>query len=133
MTGFVSNWLRHAFATTVKSHDRNDDVVDVFGGHDTAGGAGTMLPGNPAGLRFGRPGLFDVANAGLELRISDMGLQLVAQINACGLTLPWSCLVPAQLFKAVDVVIGLRPDEDRGLDNVDRCGSAYNLRCTWTN
>jgi Amt family ammonium transporter len=58
----------------------------------------------------------------------DMATQMLAQFKAVCMTLVWSGVGSAILFKLVDIVIGLRPSEDRereGLDITDHGESAY--------
>jgi Amt family ammonium transporter len=57
-----------------------------------------------------------------------MATQMLAQAKMVGMTLLWSGIGSAILFKLVDIVIGLRPSEDRereGLDITDHGESAY--------
>ena len=58
-----------------------------------------------------------------------MAAQVIAQLKAVGVTLLWSGIGSAILFKIVDVVVGLRPDEQRereGLDLTEHGERAYN-------
>jgi len=52
----------------------------------------------------------------------------MAQFKAVSMTLLWSGIGSAILFKLVDIIIGLRPSEERereGLDITDHGESAY--------
>ncbi|WP_424362091.1 hypothetical protein [Methylocystis parvus] len=56
-----------------------------------------------------------------------MAAQLISQAKAVGMTLVWSGIGSAILFKLVDIVIGLRPSEEKereGLDITDHGESA---------
>ena len=58
-----------------------------------------------------------------------MATQLIAQAKAVGLTLLWSGIGSLVLFKLVDIVMGLRPDEQserEGLDITQHGERAYN-------
>jgi Amt family ammonium transporter len=88
-----------------------DDSLDAFGVHGVGGILGTLATGlfaqtliNPAGsngLFFGNPGL------------------LVTQIVAVGVSAAYSFVLTVVLLKVIDMVVGLRIDEDdehKGLD-----------------
>jgi Amt family ammonium transporter len=88
-----------------------DDSLDAFGVHGVGGIIGTLATGlfaqtliNPAGsngLFFGNPGL------------------LVTQIVAVGVSATYSFVITVVLLKVIDMVVGLRIDEDdehKGLD-----------------
>jgi ammonium transporter, Amt family len=54
---------------------------------------------------------------------------VTAQAKAVGMTLLWSGLGSAIIFKLVDIVMGLRPTEEKereGLDITDHGERAYN-------
>jgi Amt family ammonium transporter len=80
---------------------------------------------NPA---LGGTGIYDyVAGAVGEYSFST---QMYAQVMAVIITLLWSGIGSAILFKIVDVLVGLRvrPDEEReGLDITDHGERAYNM------
>jgi Amt family ammonium transporter len=58
----------------------------------------------------------------------DMAAQMLAQVKMVCMTLLWSGIGSAILFKLVDILVGLRPSEERereGLDITDHGESAY--------
>ena len=127
--GLAAGNLCYVFTTAVKNHYQYDDALDVFGIHCISGLVGSILLALLASPRLGGTGLIDVAKAGLGLPVYDVGQQLIAQLKACAVTLIWSGLVSAQLLRVVDVLIGMRPEEDeedQGLDIVDHGERAYN-------
>ena len=125
--GLIAGGTCYVFATSVKSRYQYDDSLDVFGIHCVAGVVGCVLLAILASPRFGGTGLIDMA--GLGLPAYDIGAQLVAQLKAVALTLVWSGFVSAQLYRIVDFLVVLRPqedEEDQGLDIVDHGERAYN-------
>ena len=127
--GLVAGALCYVFSTSVKNYYQYDDSLDVFGIHCVAGIVGTVLLAVLASPSFGGMGLIDQAKAGLGLPTYNIGHQLGAQLKATVVTLLWSGFVSAQLYRIVDVLVGLRleeDDEDQGLDIVDHGERAYN-------
>ena len=58
-----------------------------------------------------------------------LSTQMISQLKAVGLTLVWSAVGSAILYKLVDIIVGLRltSDEERqGLDIVEHGERAYN-------
>ncbi|RTL41093.1 MAG: ammonium transporter, partial [Rhodocyclaceae bacterium] len=103
-----------------------DDTLDVFGVHGVGGILGALLTGVFASPELGGTGVYDyVANA---VAPYDMGTQLVAQAWGVGTAVVWSGVVSYIAFKLVDMVIGLRVEEDaerEGLDLSTNGESAY--------
>ena len=127
--GLIAGGLCFVFTSSVKTYYQYDDSLDVFGIHCVAGVIGCVLLAILASPRFGGTGLSDMAKAGLGLPVFDIGAQLVAQLKAVLVTLLWSGFVSAQLYRIVDFLVGLRPqedEEDQGLDIVDHGERAYN-------
>ena len=125
--GAVAAVICFLFCTVVKNKLGYDDALDVFGVHCVGGIIGAIATGIVAAPAFGGTGIFDY-EAG---KIADyaMGKQVFTQIKAVLLTLAWSGIVSAILYKIVDMVIGLRPEIDQereGLDLVDHGERAYN-------
>jgi Amt family ammonium transporter len=99
-----------------------DDTLDAFGIHGVAGTLGAILTGvfadpsiNAAGrgLLYGNPG------------------QLLTQFIAVGVTVVYTGTVTFVIFKIVQVVVGLRVDEESemlGLDESEHGEKAYNLQ-----
>ena len=129
--GFASGCLCFWFSTSFKEKFQYDDSLDVFGVHCVAGVLGALAVGILASPQFGGTGIIDyVSRPGQAvIAIYDISAQLVIQAKAVLLTLAWSAFVSVRLFKLVDLLVGLRPDEDEedeGLDVVDHGERAYN-------
>ena len=129
--GFAAGSLCFWFSTSFKERFQYDDSLDVFGVHCVAGVLGALAVGILASPQFGGTGIIDyVSRPGQAVvAIYDISAQLVIQAKAILLTLAWSAFVSVRLFKLVDLLVGLRPDEDEedeGLDVVDHGERAYN-------
>ena len=127
MLGFAAGIVCFFFCSTIKNRLGYDDALDVFGVHCVGGILGAIGTGIVADPSLGGAGIWDyAANAA---GIYDMGSQLGIQIQAVVVTLLWSGIGSAALFKVVDTFVGLRveTDEEReGLDLVDHGERAYN-------
>ena len=126
--GGVAGLVCYAFCTTVKNKFGYDDALDVFGIHCVGGIVGAIGTGIVAAPVFGGAGIFDYATGKVAADYA-IGGQVVIQAKAVLVTLLWSGIVSAALYKIVDLVVGLRPaaDQEReGLDIVDHGERAYN-------
>jgi Amt family ammonium transporter len=116
------------FVTTVKNALGYDDALDVFGVHcigGIVGAIGTGILVNPA---LGGTGIMDYA-AG-KIADYDFTTQVIAQCKAVAMTLVWSGVGSAILYKVVDLLVGLRPTveaEREGLDITDHGERAYTM------
>jgi Amt family ammonium transporter len=116
------------FVTAVKNALGYDDALDVFGVHcigGIIGAIGTGILVNPA---LGGAGIMDYA-AG-KIADYEFTTQVIAQCKAVAMTLVWSGVGSAILYKIVDVLVGLRVpvDQEReGLDITDHGERAYNM------
>jgi Amt family ammonium transporter len=116
------------FVTAVKNALGYDDALDVFGVHcigGIIGAIGTGILVNPA---LGGTGIMDYA-AG-KIADYEFTTQVIAQCKAVAMTLVWSGVGSAILYKIVDVLVGLRVpvDQEReGLDITDHGERAYNM------
>ena len=129
--GLTSGGLCFWFSTSFKEKFQYDDSLDVFGVHCVAGVLGSLGVAILASPQFGGTGIIDyVSRPGLGVIGSyDIPAQLLIQAKAVLITLAWSAFVSVRLFKLVDMLVGLRPDEDEedeGLDVVDHGERAYN-------
>jgi Amt family ammonium transporter len=103
-----------------------DDSLDVFGVHAVGGILGAILTGvfnNPA---LGGTGVFNYVTGEAEFF---GGAQVISQLWGVGVTVIWSGVVAFIAFKLVDLVIGLRVNEEQereGLDTVSHGERAYN-------
>ena len=128
--GLVAGAACFLFCTTIKNKLRYDDTLDVFGIHCIGGIIGALATGILVNPALGGTGV-----ANYEMKPGEaifefaLGSQMVAQLEAVLLTLLWSGIGSAILYKIVDVVIGLRLPEDeerQGLDLVEHGERAYN-------
>ncbi len=128
--GVVAGLVCFVFSTAVKSALGYDDSLDVFGVHCIGGIVGALGTGVLVNPALGGTGVFDyAANAGQGAVVYDMSAQMLAQAKAVGLTLVWSGVISAILYKVVDFLIGRRPppeSERVGLDVTEHGERAYN-------
>ncbi|MCB1993477.1 MAG: ammonium transporter, partial [Geminicoccaceae bacterium] len=108
-----------------------DDSLDVFGIHCVGGILGAIATGILVAPALGGTGLADYAAKPGEMVAGEyvMAVQVMAQLKAVGLTIVWSAVISAILYKVVDVILGLRPEEQRereGLDLTEHGERAYN-------
>ena len=115
----------------MKSRFGYDDSLDVFGVHCIGGILGALATGILVNPKLGGTGVADYIAQPGQITISyDMATQITAQFKAVVLTLVWSGVISAILFKFVDLVIGLRPPKDKeraGLDLTEHGERAYHF------
>ena len=129
--GFVSGVVCFIMCTSIKNAFGYDDSLDVFGIHCIGGIIGAIGTGILVAPALGGVGLVDYTIKPGEASPGEyvMMAQVINQAKAVLLTIVWSGVISAILYKLVDVVIGLRPETDRereGLDIVDHGERAYN-------
>jgi ammonium transporter, Amt family len=129
--GLVVGGVCFYFCSTVKNALGYDDSLDVFGVHCVGGIVGAIATGILVAPSLGGTGLVDYVAKPGEAVAGDyvMATQLVTQIKAVLLTLVWSGVGSAILYKIVDVVIGLRVTQEKereGLDIAEHGERAYN-------
>jgi Amt family ammonium transporter len=129
--GLVSGVVCFVFCTSIKNALRYDDSLDVFGVHCVGGILGALATGILVSPALGGVGLVDYTIKPGEAAPGEyiMMAQLWTQAKAVGLTLVWSGVISAVLYKVVDVLVGLRPETDRereGLDLTEHGERAYN-------
>jgi Amt family ammonium transporter len=124
--GLLVSPICYFFVSTVKNKLGYDDTADVFGIHCVGGIVGALLTGvfvNPA---LGGAGIVDyVANASVY---PGTATQVWAQFKGVLVTLLWSGIISAILFKIVDLIVGLRVPveaEREGLDLASHGEAAY--------
>jgi len=129
--GIVAGIVGYGACTWMKSWLGYDDTLDVFGVHCIGGVLGALATGILVDPRFGGTGVADYIARPGEIAIGyGMATQMVAQFKAVALTLIWSGVLSAVLFKLVDLVIGLRPPKDKeraGLDLTDHGERGYHF------
>jgi Amt family ammonium transporter len=129
--GLVAGAVCFMFCSTVKNAFRYDDSLDVFGIHCVGGIIGALATGILVNQALGGTGIPDYTTKPGELTTAayEFGPAMWAQAKAVLLTLIWSGVGSAILYKVVDVILGLRvtQDEEReGLDLADHGERAYN-------
>lgn len=131
MLGLVSGVVCFFFVATIKNKLGYDDSLDVFGIHCVGGIIGALATGILVSQSLGGTGIADYESKPGELVVAayDFGAAMTAQIKGVLLTLVWSGIGSAIIFKIVDLVVGLRvtPDQEReGLDLAEHGERAYN-------
>jgi Amt family ammonium transporter len=125
LAGIICLWG----VTGLKKMLGSDDSLDVFGIHGVGGILGALLTGVFAAPSLGGTGIYDyVANAvAPEYSIVS---QLWIQSQGVITTLIWSGVVSFIAFKLVDLMIGLRVNEEEereGLDISSHSEEAYEI------
>lgn len=133
--GLIVSPICIVFCSVVKNALKYDDSLDAFGIHGIGGivGAiGTGLVVNPA---WGGAGVVDYTSCGkdgdfstCDSAVYDMGVQLMAQLKAVGVTILWSAIASAIVFFVIKLVIGLKASpeaEEEGLDISEHGERAY--------
>jgi Amt family ammonium transporter len=124
--GFIAGVVCYFFCTTVKNALGYDDALDVFGVHCIGGIVGALLTGILVNPALGGTGVFDYAVN--KVADYDFSTQMISQFKAVIITLLWSGIVSAILYKIVDLIVGLRAPVDKereGLDITDHGERAY--------
>src|SRR5262245_55321145 len=119
--GAVAGVVCLFFSTAIKWLLRYDDSLDVFGIHCIGGIVGALGTGLLVSPEYGGTGIVDYALKPGAAQVAEYvrDTQLIAQAKAVGLTLLWSGLGSAIIFKIVDIIVGIRvhPEaEQTGLD-----------------
>jgi ammonium transporter, Amt family len=117
--GAIAALAVYFFVTTVKNKFGYDDSLDVFGVHGIGGITGAVGTGIFTSTALGGTGYGD----GIT-----MAAQTWIQIEAVAITIAWGLVVSIVLFKVVDMVVGLRVDdeaESMGLDLSSHGEAAY--------
>ena len=130
--GAFATCVCYFFVSVVKNRFNYDDSLDVFGIHCVGGIVGALATGIVVNPALGGAGIVDYSTcdaAGVcQTAAYSFGAQILAQAKAVLVTLLWSGIGSAILYKLVDLVIGLRAtteDERQGLDLTAHGESAY--------
>jgi len=120
------------FVAVVKNKFGYDDSLDVFGIHCIGGIIGAIATGILVDQGLGGTGIPDYEAKPGELAIAayELAPAVMAQLKAVGLTLVWSGVGSAILYKIVDLIVGLRVPIDaerEGLDVAEHGERAYNM------
>lgn len=128
--GFVTSIICYTFCTSIKAALGYDDSLDVFGVHCVAGIIGALGTGLLVNPQWGGTGVADYVSQPGQIVIGyDMAGQMLSQAKAVGLTLLWSGVGSAIIYKLIDWTIGLRVpiyDEREGLDVMSHGERGYN-------
>ena len=117
--GLIVSPLCYFFVAVVKNKFGYDDTADVFGVHGVGGVFGAIATGFFASATLGGVGYVGEVT---------MGGQVITQIKAVIVTLLWTGIGSAILYKIVDLIVGLRVPveaEREGLDLSSHGESAY--------
>jgi Amt family ammonium transporter len=117
--GALVSPLCYFFVSVVKNKFGYDDTADVFGVHGVGGIFGALATGIFASASLG-----GIGYAGEQT----MSGQFMVQVQAVVITLLWTGIGSAILYKVVDIIIGLRVPveaEREGLDLASHGEAAY--------
>jgi len=115
--GVICFWA----VTGLKSRFGYDDSLDVFGVHGIGGILGALGTGILMSDSFG--------GVGYDKGVTMIG-QLTTQAIAVGTTLVWTGIISYILYKIVDMMVGLRVEEESeriGLDSTQHGEVAYHV------
>jgi ammonium transporter, Amt family len=119
LLGILVSPLCYFFVSVVKNKFGYDDTADVFGVHGIGGLFGALATGILASSSLG-----GIGYAGEQT----MGGQFLVQVQAVAITIVWTVVGSAILYKIVDLIIGLRVSveaEREGLDLASHGEAAY--------
>jgi Amt family ammonium transporter len=126
--GVVATLFCYFFVAVVKNALKYDDSLDVFGIHGIGGIVGALGTGILVNPALGGAGIVDYFSPDLAAGYAGTATQVFAQLKGVIVTLLWSGIGSAILYKIVDLIIGLRvsPDVEReGLDLASHGEAAY--------
>ncbi len=127
--GLIVGVVCLVFCTAIKNAIGYDDSLDVFGIHCIGGIVGAVGTGILVSQDLGGAGIMDYETLKLAVANDYVG-QVIIQLKAVGVTLLWSGIISAVLFKIVDVIVGLRVTSEKereGLDVTEHTERAYNM------
>jgi ammonium transporter, Amt family len=114
--------------TVIKNAIGYDDSLDVFGVHCIGGIIGALGTGILVNPALGGAGIVDYSTADYAAGYAGTATQVWAQLKGVLVTLLWSGIGSAVIYKVVDLVVGLRPSvesEREGLDLASHGEVAY--------
>jgi len=117
--GLISGVICYFCATTLKRKLGYDDSLDAFGVHGVGGIIGAILTGVFAAPALGGFGA-----------VTDIGAQVWVQAKGVIFTVVYTAIVTYVILKVLDVVMGLRVNEEEesvGLDLAQHNERGYNL------
>jgi Amt family ammonium transporter len=126
--GIVATLVCYFFVAVVKNRFNYDDSLDVFGIHCVGGIIGALGTGILVNPALGGAGIVDYSTADFAAGYLGTATQLWSQLKGVLVTLVWSGVGSAILYKIVDLVVGLRASNDserEGLDLTSHGEAAY--------
>jgi Amt family ammonium transporter len=126
--GIVATIVSYFFVAVVKNALKYDDSLDVFGIHCIGGIVGALATGILVNPALGGAGIVDYLDPNFAGVYPGTGVQVWSQLKGVVVTLLWSGIGSAILYKIVDLIIGLRvsPEVEReGLDLALHGEAAY--------
>lgn len=126
--GLLVSPICYFFVGAVKNKFEYDDALDVFGVHCIGGIFGALMTGILVNPALGGAGIVDYSTANFAATYPGTGAQVWAQLKGVVVTLLWSGIGSAILWKVVDLIVGLRvsPEAEReGLDLSAHGEAAY--------
>ena len=105
--------------TALKNALGYDDSLDVFGVHCVGGIIGALGTGILVNPALGGAGIVDYSTADYAAGYAGTGTQVMAQLKGVIVTLLWSGIGSAILYKVVDLIVGLRPTADAEREGLD--------------
>ena len=126
--GALVSVVCYFFVSVVKNRLNYDDSLDVFGIHCVGGILGALATGILVDPALGGAGIVNYLDPNLPAVYDGTLTQVIRQAKGVLVTILWSGIGSAVLYKLVDLVIGLRvphDDERQGLDLTAHGESAY--------
>lgn len=126
--GALAVGVCYFFVSVVKNRFDYDDSLDVFGIHCIGGIVGALATGVLVNPALGGAGIVNYLDPNLPAVYDGTVVQVLRQLKGVVVTILWSGVGSAILYKLVDMTIGLRvssDDERQGLDQTAHGESAY--------
>ncbi|WP_331372534.1 ammonium transporter [Sinorhizobium chiapasense] len=126
--GLVVSPVCYFFVDVVKNKFNYDDSLDVFGIHGVGGILGAIGTGILVNPALGGAGIVDYSTADFAAGYAGTATQVWAQLKGVLVTVVWSGIGSAILYKVVDAIVGLRVSveaEREGLDLSSHGEAAY--------
>jgi Amt family ammonium transporter len=126
--GLIVSPVCYFFVDVVKNKFNYDDSLDVFGIHGVGGILGAIGTGILVNPALGGAGIVDYSTADFAAGYAGTATQVWAQLKGVLVTVLWSGIGSAILYKVVDVIVGLRVSteaEREGLDLHSHGEAAY--------
>ncbi|MCZ4091106.1 ammonium transporter [Sinorhizobium psoraleae] len=126
--GLAVSPVCYFFVDVVKNKFNYDDSLDVFGIHGVGGILGAIGTGILVNPALGGAGIVDYSTADFAAGYAGTATQVWAQLKGVLVTVVWSGIGSAILYKVVDALVGLRVSveaEREGLDLSSHGEAAY--------